>query len=288
MDAVRVLVLGASGRLGRIIARGWQGSAMDAIWQLRAPSAQTLAGTQMVWDTLVGQMPEVGTVDVVLGLAGVVPGAYANLSLNTDLALAALNAAATTGAKHVFVTSSAAIYGSKPGRYAEAATPQPDTPYGHAKQAMEAAVAGARAALPAGVTCLRIGNVAGADALLGTSARRWRRERGAPIGLDRFADGQGPRRSYIGPGDLADIMAHLCALGANGTPLPAVLNVAAPGQVAMKDLVAAAGVDWSWRPAPRGAVPELVLDVEQLSRLYRFAPDASDATRIVAQWDAML
>lgn len=284
---ITILVLGSSGRLGRILKWSWQRRSLNPLWQVRTPSAEAPAETQVCWDIMTSPMPRTGPVDVVLGLAGVVPGGGADLSLNTGLALAAVDAARATGAAHVFLTSSAAVYGSQPGRYAEAAMPQPDTAYGHAKLAMEAAVAAARAQLATGVTCLRIGNVAGADALLGTAVSRWRRDRGAPVTLDRFADGQGPRRSYIGPADLADVLAHLCALGARGAPLPEVLNIAAPGQVAMADLLEAADVEWRWQPAPPGAIPHLALDVAQLSALYRFAPDASDPARMVAQWTAL-
>ena len=42
--------------------------------------------------------------------------------------------------------------------------------------------------------------------------------------------------------------------------LPEVLNLAQPGPVAMGDLLRAAGLDFSLRPAPDSAIPEVALE----------------------------
>jgi UDP-glucose 4-epimerase len=126
------------------------------------------------------------------------------------------------------------------------------------------------------VCSLRIGNVAGADALLLNAAAS------APHFIDRFASGGGPVRSYIGPVSLARVIAAL----ADAPDLPAVLNVAAPAPVAMADLARAAGGDWRWRPAPEGAVERLTLDCTALTRRVHFAPAESTAQEMVAQWRA--
>lgn len=285
---VSVLVLGANGRLGRILSQYWPTAGIAPRWQQRQESKGDRGGTVVVCDILSSRAPALGRNDIVLGLAGVVPGRPQDLSLNTDLALATLDIARRSGARHVFLSSSAAVYGSKPGLYSVGAAPQPDTPYGRAKLDMERAVIAAAADASVGVTCLRIGNVAGADALLGMAALKWRSERHGAVALDQFSNGTGPLRSYIGPKDLADVLARLCRLGAKGAPLPLVLNVAAPGPVAMTDLLDAARVAWAWQPAPDTAVAQLVLDVAALTALYAFSTDAAQPARIVSQWEALL
>lgn len=136
----------------------------------------------------------------------------------------------------------------------------------------------ARAAqLGLALTILRIGNVAGADALLGQPTD-------AVITLDRFPDGQGPRRSYIGPGDLAAVMGALLSAGAEGRDLPEILNLALPGAVAMEDLLHDAGRNFAWKQAPEGALPDVTLDVSRLAQHVPL-PQAS-AGRIMADWQA--
>lgn len=286
-DVVSVLVLGANGRLGRILSQFWPVLGLSPRWQQRQSPLRGCEAGSVVWDILSDPLPKLGPIDIVLGLAGVVPGRPQDLSMNTDLALATLDIARKSGAKHVFLSSSAAVYGSKPGLYSEVISPRPDTPYGRAKLAMEAAVLAAAADASVKASCLRIGNVAGADALLGTSAAKWRSDGRDAVVLDQFSDGKGPHRSYIGPRDLADVLAALCRLGAQGVPLPTVLNVAAPGPVAMSDLLNAARVAWKWQPAPETAVAQLVLDVATLAALYPFGPNAAQPEHIVAQWEAL-
>ena len=266
----RVLVLGASGRLGRLLRAGWRGRGDVApLWQYRGAAPADAPDGALVWDPLAGTVPDAGPIDAVLGLAGVVAGDAAALARNTDLAHAAQAAGAALGARHVFLTSTAAVYGTG-GPHPETAAPAPRTDYARAKHAMERAAAG----IP-GCTVLRIGNVVGADMLAGAAAR-------GTVMLDRFADGRGPRRSYIGPGAFADVLAGLARRAAAGARLPGLLNLAAPGAVAMADLLAAAGHDWRWRPAPETALPELTLDVTRLGGLVPLAP--ADPAAMVAEW----
>jgi nucleoside-diphosphate-sugar epimerase len=120
------------------------------------------------------------------------------------------------------------------------------------------------------LTILRIGNVVGADTLLGGGV--------GPVSLHRFADGSGPRRSYIGPVALARTLAGLAAAPA----LPPVLNVAAPGAVAMADLLEAAGRCRRWSPAPEGTVREVTLDTSLLGTILDLPPGGAAA--MVAEW----
>ncbi|CTQ49419.1 NAD-dependent epimerase/dehydratase family protein [Jannaschia donghaensis] len=214
-----------------------------------------------------------------LGLAGVTGGTDADLAANTTTALDALVAARATGVGRVLLFSSAAIYGRNPGALTEDTAPTPDAPYGTAKAAMEAAVLDWSARHPDGpeAVILRLGNVAGADALLS-------RLTDAPPDLDMFPGGHGPRRSYIGPITLA---ATLATLARAPMPLPAIMNVAAPGAVDMADLLRAAGRDWtSVLPRP-GAIATVDLETSRLQSIAPLDRDTADPSRIVAEWRAV-
>lgn len=261
----RVLVMGASGRIGAYLRQFWPDTAIDPIWQYRS-AAPTGA---VLWDPLGGTLPDCGPVDTVLCLSGVIRGAA--LGQNTDLALAALDAARAFGARRVLLASSSAVYGATPGPHAEDGACRPANAYGRAKLAMEQTAAAKAGLLE--LCCLRIGNIAGADALLGGLAP------GVTPSLDQFSDGAAPRRAYIGPVMLADVLARLAT---QAGPLPPVLNIAQPGLVGMDALLRAAGVPWAWRPAPDTALPELWLELQRLQALGP-VPNATPDS-LVAEW----
>ncbi|MCB1365402.1 MAG: NAD-dependent epimerase/dehydratase family protein [Rhodobacteraceae bacterium] len=261
MHFPRVLVMGATGRIGGILRRVWGagGSGDRVLWQSRAPapgpgwvSLDPLAEPGALARAAAGT-------EAILCLSGVVPAraaAGADMADNTALALAAVRAGAEAGAA-VLLASSAAVYGDCSEVLRETGALAPVSDYGRAKAAMEARAIALGAARGVAVTALRIGNVAGVDAALGG----WR----PGFRLDRFADGRTPRRSYIGPATLARVLGDLAAAAAGGgAPLPRALNVAAPGTVEMGALLDAAGLAWTPRPAPPGAIPEVVLDVSAL------------------------
>lgn len=243
------LILGATGRLGRAFrmlhgAGLWPGRA-SPLWQHRPGTG--LTGNALAWD-MSGPPPDdprLAQTRGIIVLAGVTAGDAAALAANTALARAAIALRDAGVAGPVLLMSSAAVHGRGDGPLTEARAPRPAAAYGAAKAAMEAAVAG----IP-GVTCLRLANVAGSDALFASMAAQ------DPVTLDRFADGSGPRRSYIGPATLARALLHLA-----GRPdLPPILNLASPGTVAMADLLAAAGIAWHWTPAPASAIARVELD----------------------------
>lgn len=258
-----------------MLQRHWHGRDMRPLWQYRgapAPADSVIGDPLQDGAALAARC---GRVDVVLALSGVVPG-RGDLGLNSALALAALDLGASAGARRVFLASSAAVYGPGAQALREEDPLQPGNDYGRAKAAMERAAGAHAAALGLDVSVLRIGNVAGADALLGPAGTARR--------LDRFADGQGPRRSYIGPRMLADVLAELVRFAALGQDLPGCLNIAQPGAVAMEDLCRAAGFAVTWQPAPEGALASVLLDVSRLHALVALPKARAEA--LVAEWRA--
>ncbi|SFJ79403.1 NAD-dependent epimerase/dehydratase family protein [Jannaschia pohangensis] len=251
-------VTGSTGRIGRMLRTVWAGA--DVAWLRRGDPLETgLRGRSCV-----------------VGLAGVTRGDARALAANTSTACQTLRAAEAAKVKRVILFSSAAVYGRASGPLVETAAPTPVAPYGTAKAEMEENVARWCAAHPNGpeVTILRLGNVAGADALLSSLDK-------TPPGLDIFPDGRSPRRSYIGPRTLAEVLVRLAI---HPGPLPEILNVAAPGTVEMAALLRAAALSWTPMRAPPAAIPEVELDTRLLQSLLPLPPDASDPARIVAEW----
>lgn len=274
-DALKVLVVGGTGRVGRMLRRHWQGApprGLSLLWQGREDA-------DIMWDAEDGAaaLAAHGPVDRLLVLAGVTPGPGVDLDRNVDIARACGAAADGMGAGHVLFASSAAVYGTaKAQPYGEADAPAPATPYGKAKLEAEQAIA--RAAEDTGVCALRIGNVLGADALMRSAAEA---SDARPVHLDQFTDGHGPLRSYIGPATLAQVLETLLHKGGS---LPEVLNVAAPAPVAMQTLLEAGDIPYVTRPAPPDAVQHVTLDCRALAALHTFHEDASNAGNMLTEW----
>lgn len=272
-----LLVVGGSSRIGQALrsqTAAMQQAGLSPIWQSRRQKTPDL-----FWDVLATPCPKGAASGVVLGLAGVINGGADALALNTDLALAACRAAADQGAKHIFLASSAAVYGASDVPIPEAAAVNPARPYGLAKVAMERAVLDWQFAGGPGVTILRIGNIAGLDALLGNLSP------GKTVQLDRVAGQQGgPTRSYIGPETLARVLAQLAGLAATGMPLPQVLNVAAGPAVSMVSLLDAAGADWVFRDPTGDVIARVELDTRLLQSLVDIPHSTWQADAMVAEW----
>ena len=265
---VRSIYIGASGRIGRLIRTLPQLQGAEILWALRRPDPDL--PDALIWPDLSDPSPLLsaarnGPIDTVFGFfRGALDGSGPS---DTNLALATLDAARKAGVRQVLLASSSAVYGAGHAPYREEDTCAPLSPYGAAKHAMEQAVAGV-----SGVTCLRIGNVAGADALMGG----WR---GGVVTLDINDEGRGPKRSYIGPMSLRDTLVHLAGLRG----LPPVLNVGGAPAVTMDALLDAAGI--TWRPRlDIAAARDITLDCHRLAEccpqeLIETSPD-----QIVAQW----
>lgn len=253
----RVLIVGATGKLGVALRRYWADcppAGLEPVWLSRAD--------------LEAPVPEA---DAVIALWGVTQGTPEELARNVALAEAARVLAKAAGAERVLHLSSAAVYGAA--RAATEATElAPRGAYGQAKADMEARVA-LFAAAPRNCV-LRLANVAGCDSIFHTLAA------GGVATLDRFEDGAGPRRSYIGMPAFGAVLEAL--LTQPLAALPSVLNVAQPEAVGMEDIVIAAGAELVWVPARAGAVQDVTLDVSALSAIV--ALPAACAEALVASW----
>lgn len=284
-------VLGASGRIGTLLRQGWQGQKPCVHWQSRQAPPSPAAARGENWHLLdpLKSPADLAALaqgaEVLLCLAGVIPGRGGDLADNGRLALATIEAAAQAagpqGPARVLLASSAAVYGNQSGLLREDAPLNPANAYGQAKAEMEQAAQVRAQELGVAVSALRIGNIAGLDACLGG----WR----PGFRLDHFADGQSPRRSYLGPQALARIMAALLPVMLKLPQPPAAVNLAQPGSVAMGDLLRAAGRVFERVPAPSQAIAEVVLDLRLLQELLPDHPDlsgAADPARMVAEWAA--
>ena len=270
-----VLLLGATGRLGSMLRRHW-----PEPQALRSQSRQPRPGFCNFDLPAAGEGPSDAAISTargaraVIALAGVTParaGACgAALEDNVTLALAALKLAEAAAVPRFFVASSAAVYGAQDGPLREDMPCAPLSEYGRQKLAMEQAVREAQGKTV--VTALRIGNVVGADAILGG----WQ----PAMQIDRFPDGATPSRSYIGPVTLARVLCALCHVD----DLPPVLNTAAPGAVQMGALLDAAGLAWQPKPAPATAIPEVRLDTNALECHVDFTPETQTPAGLVREW----
>lgn len=253
----KVLILGATGKLGAALRRYWAEcppAGLEPVWLSRAD--------------LEAPVPEAAAV---VALWGVTQGAPDVLARNVALAEAARVLAKAAGAERVIHLSSAAVYGAERAA-TEATALAPLGAYGQAKADMEARIA-LFGASPRNCV-LRLANVAGCDSIFRTLAG------GGVATLDRFEDGAGPRRSYIGVAAFGAVLEALLVLPL--AELPPVLNVAQPEAVGMEEIVSAAGAELAWVPARAGAVQDVTLDVSALSALVAL-PEAQ-AGALVAGW----
>ncbi len=289
-----MVLLGASGRVGRLLCPAFV-SKMETInesltiypqFRTNPPDNnphwfhwRSLDSPSRVSEVAADISAKIGAPpDAVLCLAGVTPTSpQGQMEDNTRLAHAAFKLAQALKSPRLFLTSSSAVYGRPrgPNPLREQNTPAPMSPYGHAKLAMEQAAKGWAAQTPNAphITCLRIGNVAGTDQLLLNAASPH------AVMLDRFANGQTPLRSYIGPITLAQVIASLL----RAKTLPDLLNIAAPKPVFMADLLASAKTGWTAQEAPPEALAKVCLDTNLLQNSHKFTPVDSNPDEMIRQ-----
>ncbi|MGL4319225.1 MAG: NAD-dependent epimerase/dehydratase family protein [Paracoccaceae bacterium] len=290
--APSVLLIGATGRVGRMVCHHWADAAPGFALLAAGRHVPAAAGS-LIWSPLHGpaalldHLSASGISPVaMIVLAGVTPRPGqpdTALADNTMLAEACALAAQTCAIPRVLIASSSAVYGINPDRapFTETMLPQPLSAYGHAKLEMEGALQRFRDQAALDICALRIGNVAGADALLGPLTARASGEH--RLRIDAFADGKGPLRSYIGAQTFARVLAGLATSPAL---LPPVLNVAAPTPVRMTALAQAAGWPHDMVSAPPHALQSVTLDCSQLAGLCNMRAQDNDPAAMVAQWKA--
>lgn len=268
-----LLVTGSTGRLGGLLQAVWAKWPEAPIRPIYAARADA-SDCQLHGD---GPLPDLPRCDMVIALWGDTTGTATGPASNAALAHRSRAVAQACGATRVLHFSSAAVYG--PGtQMSENAPPAPINPYGQSKLLMETAVAGF-AEDDMRHCCLRLANTVGADSLAPALCAH------GPVTLDRFADGHGPQRSYIAPGDLAHVLAALALLPE--TALPATLNIAAPEPVAMADLAYAAGQEIRWRTAPPSATQTVSLDTSALHALLPGLSLRRSAADMIADWHSL-
>lgn len=264
------LVLGANGRIGQLLQRCW--GRKGAIWQSRSPTSQPqdlcfdpLNDTDSLQRNLEGQSQ-------ILCLAGPVPGRAANGGMQDHIRLALACVGAAPSGARVFLASSAAVYGTptQDAPLQEDSWLAPQSDYGRAKAEMERQAITLGRARGVAVTALRIGNIAGFDAILGG----WR----TGFTLDQFPDTTTPMRSYIGVLTLADVLGQLM----QQPDLPEVLNIAQPPAVEMGALLQAAQLPFTTQTAPATAIANVTLDVTRLTAFVSLDPASPE--RLVQEW----
>lgn len=277
-------ILGSNGKLGSVLHRhasrkllGWKGQTRSG--------AGDVNWSGSILDAVDCEIFQPGA--VIINMIGSTSQNEDELqSVNVSFVQELLQHAAKTGVAHIILASSAAVYGNG-GETAltENAPLKPITPYGASKARMEDIVhaTASRAGFPA-ITILRIGNVAGSDALL--LAARNRDAKGEPMLLHRFANGTAPVRSYIGPRDLFDVVHALSHPHAKSIR---TLNVAAPAPLSLDAVLKAyrthllPNLTWADAPVPAGVPPQVVLSTKTLERLVKLNWNTAYATDMAQQ-----
>ena len=279
----RFALVGSTGRVGTLVVRACSSYWADVPLQTRMVGA-TNSQQCLAWDIRDGSAPlrnwmsEYDMIDTLIVLAGVTTAKAGDVYDNVSIAEAYLEVAREVGIRRILLASSSAVYGAGDGQpLAETSACLPLNDYGHAKLQMEQ-VAGAYATYGFEVCCMRIGNIAGADAMLLNAPRATSR---APLMIDQFADGRGPLRSYLGPAQFGEI---LTSLATHPDPLPACLNVGGKMPVYMEDIAEAAGLPWIYTAAPKDVKQVITLDCTRLADLIRLPHGTGDATVIAKNW----
>ena len=277
------IFVGASGRVGQMLMKHWQDEMPDNL-RIIPQSRDIDLPDAVIWspldgpDALVAWVKENGPIDGMFSFAGVTPGPNCVLSDNAALAQACLSAASAVAIPSVLFASSSAVYGVGDGTPMKEDTAlNPVNDYGRAKVDAETVCSEWRDK-GINVTVLRIGNVAGADALLSNVAKA---NQSRSLKLDIFKNGGGPRRSYIGPVTLAEV---LVTLANKNRDLPHVINLGAPTSISMESLLSQTDLPWNKVLAPETAHQDILLDCSLLESLFSFSKKASDASTMLAEW----
>lgn len=250
VDAPLVLT-GANGRIGRLLRKLWAHKPPKGLFPIWL--------TRTEWNIGAEAPPDLPTGGVLLDLAGVTSGDFER---NPFLASKVADLSQQLGCKLIYV-SSASVYPGGAMDMDEDQALAPVSAYGRSKVAAEVTVR----AVALNPTILRLGNIAGADALLAGNRQ------GKLVALDQSTYGnRGPVRSYIGPHVLADVLSLICSKAIAAKGIGHTLNVAQPDPVAMAELLDAAGYDWSFRAPREGVIDQVALSLGRLQALMPVPP----------------
>ncbi len=252
-QVIPLLVTGGDGRVGRLLRAAWAGQPPQGvvpIWCTRNSG---------YWqDLLSGPLDPAPARSIVLHLAADLSDGPDASARSAAMAATVATAARQGRAQHILFASTAAVY--TPGdRHLDEGSPcNPTTAYGRAKLLSEEACRAGAGPVP--VTALRIGNVIGAGALIGSV------QGSGLIMLDPVPGRPGgPMRSWVAPGELARLLSQLARNAACGAELPDVVNMASPGGWSMGDLLDAAGFPWVYGPWRDQVLARLTLDTSRLA-----------------------
>ncbi len=297
-NMIRIVVLGATGKVGRLV---WAASRILAqseisIWFQARHGESGFDGDWVVWDPvgypdgLARLNDRIGGIDYMINLAGVTAsGPNVNNRGNSEIAIRSLIAAKDLDVRHCFNASSSAIYGRPKSQapLTESDSPAPANDYGRSKLIMEHDVSDwCKKKKYARVTTLRIGNIVGADALILRAAKATHL---MPVKLDIFPGGVSALRSYIGAVTFTRVLFDLILAHAAGRTLPPVLNVATPAPLSMSELLRAFRdlvnpVEITNVAAPNLAIPKVVLDTKLLESYCSFSDSELQAQDMIQQW----
>lgn len=282
-----ITILGANGRLGGVLHRHAAAAGLAWRGQTRDDSGD-ICWSGRVTDTATPEIFQPGATLINM-IGSTSPDADDLHATNVQFVKDLLRHAANTGVAHVILASSGAVYGDASTTPLTEDTPlRPQTPYGISKAEMEAAAHAAPFGddLPA-ITLLRIGNVAGSDALLAAAQRH--AMLGKPMPLHRFPNGAAPMRSYIGPQDLFNAVNAL-SKPHDGPPI--TLNIAAPNPVPLDRALDGykahllQHLTWVDAPAPSGIPATVHLSTSALDRIVEW-PEIDDYALEMARQVAM-
>lgn len=268
-----VLITGATGRIGALLRKAWSirpPLAFRPVWCSRTDEGRS---DWVFWDMGGDELPKLDPApQAILHLArstGMDPDGGRDIHMAGQAQrLARLHDIP------LLIASSVAVYGSSAKIVAEQAPLRPVTPNGKTKRQLELCLTAADK-----VGFLRIGNVVGADALIGARCE------GLVLDHAQGSD-RGPIRSWIGPQTLAEVLGDLLALAVSGTPLPRQLNIAQEPALAMADLADADQRHWRYS-ARMAEVGSIRVDCRLLQATLGKAIAPAEATALVAEWRSL-
>lgn len=259
-----LVVTGANGRVGRLLRAVWHVRAAPGLRVMWVPRR---GKSGPCWDILTGQAPGWPAGAVVLHLAGAVAGDTRALERNSAMIAPLLAACRSNRVIGILHASTAAVYAPSGRGAEEEERPDPQGAYGRAKLAAENALVSGLEAGDMALVRLRIGNIVGADALVGAARA------GEKVLLDPVPGRPGgPVRSWLGPVTLARLIAQLARDMGSGEALPGILNLASDPPLSMASLLDAATIPWTYGPPRAGVIAAATLSLARLAALYDLPP----------------